>query len=151
MARADGDVVEEAEAHRGRLAGMMARRSNRTERIAEFAGDHAIGRLDHRTRRTQRRVPGVGIHRGIRIDGPIALLWYAGFQSVDVGRVMGARQRFFRRDRCVEVLQVRRNAGGNQMVVYGRQPFRAFGMPGTHFVRGAGTVREEPCVKHVSF
>jgi hypothetical protein len=33
----------------------------------------------------------------------------------------------------------------------GRKPFRAFGMPGTHLVRVAGAVREEPCVKHVSF
>ena len=37
------------------------------------------------------------------------------------------------------------------MIVNGREPFRTFGMPRTHFVRGAGTVCEQSCVQHVSF
>ncbi len=64
---------------------------------------------------------------------------------------MRPRDRFLGCGRRVKVLQVGRDPGGDQVVVNGREPFRTFGMPGTHFMRGAGTVCEESCVQHVSF
>ena len=62
------DVIEKAETHRIRPFGMMARRTHGTKGILHFTGHHQIDGHDSRTCRTQCGLPGVGIHRRIRIE-----------------------------------------------------------------------------------
>ena len=47
IARGDGDVVEDAEAHAAVARCMMARRPNGTERILQAAGHHAVDGVQH--------------------------------------------------------------------------------------------------------
>ena len=57
VARADRDVVEEAEAHRAIRGRMVARRAHRAERRGESSPDYAIDRLRHGSDRPDRGVP----------------------------------------------------------------------------------------------
>ena len=150
MERPDRNVVEEAEAHRGRLARVVPGRAHRAERVREFLAHHAVGGVDHRAGRAQGRLPGVRVHRRVRVDGPVSLLWYAGFQPFDVRRVVRSDERFERRCRRIVMFQVRRDPNGNQVVVNRGQALRRLRVPRSHLVFRAGAVGEEPGMQHLS-
>ena len=72
MARADGDIVEKAEAHRRRTPGVMAGRTRATKAVSAVAAHHLVDSGDGAADRVQRRFerPGahqrIGVERGIR-------------------------------------------------------------------------------------
>ena len=64
----DGDIVEEAEAHRRRRLGMMAGRAHGDEGIGDLAGHHLIHRLAGGPHRMHAGFPGARAHRRIAIE-----------------------------------------------------------------------------------
>ena len=60
VARRDGDVVEEAEAHRLAARRVVARRAHGAEGVLDLAVDHRVGGRHRGAGGAQRRVPGAG-------------------------------------------------------------------------------------------
>ena len=65
---ADGNVVEQAEAHRPAALGVMPGRPDRTERSATFALEHEVGAEDDRARGMARRVERMRTHGGVGVE-----------------------------------------------------------------------------------
>ena len=68
VARGDGDVVEEAEAHRLADLGVVAGRAHRDEGVAMLARHHGFGRRDRAADAAHHRFPRARRHRGVAID-----------------------------------------------------------------------------------
>ena len=66
--RRDGDVVEDAEAHRPRARRVMPRRAHAAERALRLAAGDEIGGEHRRAGGAQRRIPGVRVHRGVGVE-----------------------------------------------------------------------------------
>ena len=86
------DVVEEAETHRIFAFRMMSRRTHRAKGVLNFAGHQQVNRHDARSRRTQRRLPGMRIHRRIGIDVCDSDVWRDAFQTFQMRRRMHSQQ-----------------------------------------------------------
>ncbi len=68
VARGNGDVVEEAKAHRLVDLGMMAGRPHRHERVVVGAGHHRVGGRDRAADAAHDRFPGARRHRGVAVE-----------------------------------------------------------------------------------
>ena len=66
--RGDRDVVEEAEAHRARRRGVMARRAQRRHAARRAAGEQGVGQGDRPAGGPQRRLVGPGDRGGVHVD-----------------------------------------------------------------------------------
>ena len=95
-ARADGHVVEEAEAHRPPPLGVMARRSHGAERGGGLAAHHEVDAEHHRTGGVPRGGQRVRVERGVGVEVMQALLGTRRLELVQVGRAVHARDRRLR-------------------------------------------------------
>ena len=68
VARGDGHVREQAEAHRARGLGVVAGRAQRGEAHALAAAEERLGQRAGAAGGVQRRVPGAGAERGVEIE-----------------------------------------------------------------------------------
>ncbi len=148
VACADSDAVEDAKPHRGRFARMVPRRTHRAKRIGDLTIGHAVGRVDHRTCRAQRRIQRVRVHRRIGIERPITLRRYARLQACNVIGAVRALQRLSRRQRRIEMLQMRRDARRDQMIRNCGEPLGAFRVPRSHLVLRTIPMREQTRLQH---
>ena len=69
---ANRHVIEKTKPHGLVVASVVARRSHRAKGVFNFAGHHAVSRGQHRTGRTQGRIPGVHVDGGVRVDRGIS-------------------------------------------------------------------------------
>jgi hypothetical protein len=99
MARRDRGVVEQAEAHRGRGLGMVARRARRHERVRGPAGHHLVDRERGAAGRAHHGFERAGRHRGVGIDPHHALARRGIAHILDVVHRMRERDRLERRHR----------------------------------------------------
>ena len=68
VAGGDGGIVEEAETHRRRRFGVMARRPRGDEGVFDLAGHHLVDREHRSPGGADRRLPGAGRHGGVLVD-----------------------------------------------------------------------------------
>ena len=68
MARGNGGVVEQAEAHRPRGLGMMAGRPHGDKGVGGLAGHHLVDGMHGAADGAQRRLEASRRHRGVGID-----------------------------------------------------------------------------------
>ncbi len=138
MSCGDGDIVEQAEAHRAARTCMMAGRTNGAKGIGEFAGHHRIHGGYRCAGCAQCCLPAVLVQQGIGIDGMVA----AGARQ----RIAHGRQRAMPVDTldlfdagqwCVSPYEQRRKAAGNQLILDRLQTRRRLGMPVAHFMLAA--------------
>ena len=93
VARGDGRVIEEAEAHRGRDLGVMAGRAGRDESVANLAAHHLVDGEDGAARGAKRGLEGARRHQRVRIEGGPAVLGRSRADRLDVVLRMDARDR----------------------------------------------------------
>ena len=93
MPRRNRDVVEEAEAHRACVLGMVAGRTHRAESAGHFLLHHQVGRQHAGSGGAQRGLQGTRTHRRIGIEMEDAMLRHAGMNQVDVALRMSQRSR----------------------------------------------------------
>ncbi len=132
----DGDVVEQAEAHRLGGRGVVAGRAHQTECVTRPAGADGVGCLDKGAHGAQCGVERAGRHRGVGVDPPTL----AGTELADerhVGGCMHELERGVVRGLGLEVRHALPEAAGLQRLDDGREPLRALGM------LWAGAVREK--------
>ena len=138
----DRRVVEQAEAHRRRGLGVMARRSRRNECIRDLLSHHLIDRLACPARRTQHGLERARRHRGVGIEPHHAFLRRGLAHLLDVVHRMRERdhlqarhRRLLARER-LEFLMLKRALDRAQTV-------RPLGMPHRHQVIEASGVAEQ--------
>ena len=138
MARGDGHVVEEAEAHRLVARGMVPGRAHGAERAGGAAGDDVVGGRHGSAGRAQHRVPGGGAGRGVGVDSTGAAGGPDRFEQVaQLGHVAAAvGQLDVAQVHLRGIAHVERHveAGGAQVVVDRVQPLRAFRVAPAHLV-----------------
>ena len=138
----DGDVVEEAEAHRGRDLGVMAGRAGRDESVANPAAHHLVDREDRASRGAQRGLERARRHRRVRIEGGPALPRRRVADRLDVFLRMDARdRRKVGARRGVARQHLKRLA--LERALDRTQPIGPLGMALAHLVREAGGVRDD--------
>jgi hypothetical protein len=137
MSRAYRHVVEKAETHGAAALRVMAGRAHTTEGIVGCALDHHVGRSHHRTSRAQRRLPGVRAHRGVRIQVNDTVRGNAGFDGIEIVRVVDPDHRLASGERSLALEEMLNDAGGEQVILDCRQPCGALGMMRAHVVEQA--------------
>ena len=144
VARQDGYVVQDAEAHGLVILCMVAGRSHQGEAVADFSVHHTVRQRDGRTGRLEGNVEGFFAHRGIHAvkKGAPANAGLPG--PGQVGRGMAGLDEFLLRRQRIEVFQFAVPGQGVQVRHRGAEALRAFRMP------GAGPVRQEYLVKNKS-
>jgi len=143
VARGHRDVVENAEPHRPRPARVVARRAHGAERRLCFFLQHEIGGEHRRPGRAQRRIERMRIHGGVRIEMHRAILRRRLADRAHVFRRMDAGELLVGGERRVVAFQVLRDAGGDQLIIDGRQPRGTLRMVGAHVVPEAIGMRHE--------
>ncbi len=93
VARGDGGVIEEAEAHRGRDFGVMSGRAGRDESVANLAAHHLVDREDRASRGAKRGLERARRHRRVGVERDQALLRRGRPDRFDVILRMDARDR----------------------------------------------------------
>ena len=141
VTRGDGDVVEEAKAHRAVARRVMARRPDRAEGVGDSAVDDRIGGGDGGAGGADRRSPGARRGDGVGVDR--AALAAAGDALEHVAQLgheaaaVGMGQVGHRDRRRFATLQSVTEAGGDEVVVDRVEAARAFGVAGAHVVAAA--------------
>jgi len=148
MRRSDGDIVEKTEAHRRRTLGMMAGGTNRAERIFDIAGHHQVNRLDTRTGSAQSRLPGISVHRRIRVQVDDTQLRRGTLQTLEMGCGMHAFELLEGRRRRFVIGKVRIQPLRNHVIADGVQALRSFRMIRPHVVQLAVAVADECSAGH---
>ena len=90
--RADGDVVEQAEAHGPARLGMMARRPHRAEGVVYLAGHDRIDGVADRAGGAQRGFGRTRAHHRVAIDPAAIIVLHRREHMVDQGRGMHQMQ-----------------------------------------------------------
>ncbi len=137
MTRRDGDIVEEAEAHRPRRLGVMPRRTHAAKRVVVAARDHGVRRGDRRARRPQRRLIRLRTHHRVRIDLRAPFERPPMLDEIDMRLRVHAREVGFIGERRLFALDQRVDAARDQLILDRLQAARAFGMPRPHVVEKA--------------
>jgi hypothetical protein len=149
--RRDGDVVDEAEAHRLVSRGVVTRWSHGTEGVDHLPRHHRVGRVDGGTGSDQDGVPRMGVDRGVGVDLRVCGATRGNFVTKSVGQTAQGRQVHAtmgefdvgQRGRGgLAALQRHIQARDQQPVLDRVQPRRAFGVSGPHFVSPAIGVGE---------
>ena len=141
MARRDGDVVEEAEAHRLLARRVVAGRAHGAEGVVDLAVDDRVGGGDGGAGGAQHRVQGagrsdrVGVERAQLAVGGDALEHVA--QLGDVAAAVGVAEVGALDHRCLAAIERAAQPGGDQVVVDRVEARRAFGMAAAHVVAAA--------------
>ncbi len=134
VARGNGDVVVEAEAHGAVRLGVVAGRAHAAERVLELARDHRIGGRHRRARGQRGGGKRVRVHRGIRIDRVIAAGRAGAFERIDIVGPVHALKLLARGGRGFAALQQPVQAVRNQVILDRLQAFRALRMEMPHLV-----------------
>jgi hypothetical protein len=137
VARADRDIVEQAEATRNAGRGVVAGRAHRRKGGLHLAFHHRLDAGNHRARRTLRRLCTAAAHHRVAIDMDML----AGARTntedrLDIVAGMHPGQFLHRGERCVDPLQAG-ESGIRERCQNGAQPVGPFGMV------GAGIMLEE--------
>ena len=137
------DVVEEAETHRIFAFRMMSRRTHRAKGVLNFAGHDEVNRHDTRAGRTQRRLPGMMIHRCIRIDMRNSGVRRDAFQAFQMRRRMNSEQLRKGRQRCFVVGEVVIQSLRDHVIADRAQARRALRMKRPHVMEMTIAMRNE--------
>ena len=105
IARRDGGIVEQAEAHRPRDLGVMAGRARRDEGIRRLLRHHFVDGVHRAARRAQRRLEAAGRHRGVGVEPHHAFLGRRLADLQDVFHRMAERDGLERRRRRLDAHQ----------------------------------------------
>ncbi len=148
VARGDGHVVVEAEAHRGLARGVVAGRADRAESVLGAAVQHEVGGRDRGAGGAQRGLAGEAAGGGVGVDrDELAALGHLGEGLVEfaevVARVRVGQVLLPREGRVVVAHQHVGQAGGEEVVLDGGQAGGTFRMAGAHVVPAAVGVAEE--------
>ena len=106
VAGGDGDVVEQAEAHRPRGLGVMAGRARGDEGVGGLLAHHLVDRMDGAAGRAQRRLEAAGRHGGVGVDPHQALLRRRVADAGDVVHRVAERDGLERRGRRLDAREV---------------------------------------------
>ena len=91
----------------------------------------------------QRRLPGMRVHRGVRVEMHDAVFRRGTLDAFQVRRRMHAQQLLERGERRVVIDEIRIEPLGDQVIVDGGQTLRAFRMMRAHVVQLAVAVGDE--------
>ena len=143
VARRDGDVVEQAKAHRPRGLGVMAGRARGDEGVGRLLGQHLVDGEDGAADRAQRRFERAGRHRGVGVEPHHAFLGRGFAQLDDVVHRMAQRDGLDGRHRRLlagERLEFFRF----QRLLDGAQPVGPLGMAGrSQMFKASGVADQE--------
>jgi hypothetical protein len=122
---------------------MMSRWPHRAEGVLDFTGDHQVDRLHPGPCRAQRRLPGVSVHRRVRIEVHDAQLGRGALESFQMPGGMHAMQLLQGRQGGVVIDKIRIEPLRNQVIADRGEALRSFRMIGTHVVQLAVAVGDE--------
>ena len=137
---ADGDVVEEAEAHRPIALGVVPGRPDRAERTLALAPHHEVGGEHDGAGGVLCRRQRVRVERGVGVDEVQPCRGARLLEGIDVRVAVHAGDLRARRRQRRVVAQVGVEPGGDQAVADGVQPVGALGMVRPHVVQQRGRV-----------
>ncbi len=140
---ADGDVVEDAEAHRARRRRVMPGRAHRAERGARLAVHHRVGGRHDGARRAQGRGKRACVHRRIRVEAGIAAPRGRFEDEVHVRGIVDALEVLARGERRLPDREARGEPRGFERGEYRLQPRGRLRVPRPHLMQDAIGVREE--------
>jgi hypothetical protein len=143
VARGDGDVVEDAEPHRSRAAGVVSWWTHAAERGIHLLLHDEVGGEDRGARGAQGRLQGVRIHRRVRIEVHAARLWRSLTDRLHVFDRMNARELLVGGQRGVVAREERPDTRSDQLILDRGQALGPLGMLGAHVVPEAIGVRQE--------
>ena len=134
VARGNRYVIEDAESHRPRAAGVMSRRPHRAEGGIVLSCQHEVGSEDRGAGGAQGGLQAERVHRGVRIEmhRPRARRGLA--DRFHVLQRMHAAKLLVARERRVVAREVLAEAGSDELVLDGREALGALGMMHAHFV-----------------
>ena len=146
--RADGDVVEQAEAHCLVAFGMVARRADGTKGIVEALVRHQIDGIDHRPRSPERRLGRARAHDGVGVNMDV-MFAYGLFReraqdAVHEPRGMNPEQILARGLARLAAHQILERLL-LQAVQHGPQPVGTFGMARWGLMVEAGWMADQTC------
>lgn len=138
MRHADGDIVENAKAHRAVAAGVVAGRPHIAEGVLRHALHDELGGEHHGAGRAQRRLQAVRVHRGVGVEHDQSFGGRRCRDGVEIGFAVHAQELLAAGTRRIVVLKERKDAGGDEPILDGLDARRAFGMSAPHVVPEAG-------------
>ena len=148
VARGEGHVIEEAEAHAAASAGVVSRRPHGAERVLHVAGHHRVDGVQHAACGQCRDVPGIWRNVGIACAevGP------PGFdiapRGAQVLRGVAEQKLVFSGRARVHGHQAREQAGAAQPLHNGIESLRPFRMFHPQKVLSKPRIRHQPCLIH---
>ncbi len=130
-------IVEKTKSQRLVRTGVMSRWTDRAKGCLRLAAHNCVNGSDACTRRSVGSLKGMAIHNcvGVKLDVP-ALRGPRPEVSQIFGR-MNAQQIMIGSRDCRHGPQPLHRSIGDQLIVNGIKPTRAFGMPVSHFVQTA--------------
>ena len=141
MAGCDGDVVEEAEAHRLVAGRVVAGRPHRAEGVLDGAVDDRVGRRHRCAGGAHGGRPGARRGHRVGVEGARAAARGDAFEQIaklaDVAALVGAAEVFHGHHRRLAALERVGQPRGDQVVVDGVEPLRTLGMAVAHVVTTA--------------
>jgi hypothetical protein len=135
--RADGHVVEDAEAHGAGALGVVSGRTDGAERRLPLTATDEIDGIDDGARRVQRSLDRMRIERRIRIEVAEAARRSRRADGVDVGTGVDASKLLARRGRRLVARNEPVESKRDHVIADRRQPFGTFRVVGAHFVQRA--------------
>ena len=142
VARRDGDIVEQAEAHRPRRLGVMAGRADGDKGIRCLLVHHFVHRQHAAADAAQRRLEAARRHRGVGVELHQAFLGRGVADRLHVFHRMHQRDGLERRARRLDARQ-RLEALVLKRLLDGTQPVGALGMAERRLVIEAGGMGDE--------
>ena len=145
----NGHVAQKAKTHGLLARGVVAGRAGGAKGVGNLALQHGVGGVDGRTRRQQRRLPGVFAHRGVGVELDVGratgadVVGQLGAQAAQRGDVHAVvRQLQLRHRGRVGLAPVQRvaHAGDEQAILDHVQALRGFGVAAAHVVLAAQAV-----------
>jgi hypothetical protein len=142
MARRDGGVVQEAEAHRQPSFRMMAGRTSRHEGVCRPAGHDRVDGEKRSPRRPQSRLERSWRHRHVLVNGRVTVGRRAGVKRLDIfGRVHATDRHFISARRGISHQRPERLVF--ERALDSAQTIGPFGMVLPHFVGEASRMCNE--------
>ena len=140
---ADGDVVEEAEAHRAAALGVVPGRPHGAERGRALLLQHEVDAEHDGAGGVACRGQRVRVERGVRVEVVQSLLGARGLDLEHVGAVVDARDLIVAGGGRRVVAQVLVDPRGDHAVADRHQPLRTLGVVRAHLVEQRRRVGDE--------
>jgi hypothetical protein len=138
--RRDGDVVEEAEAHRAGVLGVMAGRAHEREAVVDLAGADGVAEIDEAAGGEARRIVRLRRRGGVGVEHD-ACMACGRRHPCHVARVVDARELVRGGGARADVREAR---GIAPPIEQDAQPIGALGMPAARIVREHAIVEHQP-------